>query len=46
MNLLLASHEAGNSAGVNEFMELLKKLLKQNEISKSDYDKFLKQWST
>ena len=46
MKLLLASHQAGNSAGVNEFMELLKKLLKQNEISKSDYDKFLEQWST
>ena len=46
MKLLLASHQAGNSAGVNEFMDLLKKLLKQNEISKSDYDKFLQQWST
>ncbi len=46
VKLLLASHQAGNSAGVNEFMDLLKKLLKQNEISKSDYDKFLEQWST
>jgi hypothetical protein len=46
VKLLLASHKAGNSAGVNEFMDLLKKLLKQNEISKSDYENFLKMWST
>jgi hypothetical protein len=44
LNLLLSSHKAGNSAGIEEFHKLLNKLLKQKNITKIEYDEFLKQW--
>ena len=44
LDLLLSSHQAGNSAGMKEFHALLNKLLKQKRISKNEYDTFIKQW--
>jgi hypothetical protein len=44
IQVLLASNNAGNDAGLQEFLKILKKLLRQKIMTKTDYNRFVESW--
>ncbi len=44
IQVLLASNNAGNDSGIQEFLRILKKLLRQKIISRTDYNRFIESW--